>query len=336
MLLTLGLGVHIALTLIRALIDAPPTELGSTSPQLIPLLSVGTLAATCAASGLLLGSGHRRLQVVIDSVGLASIAYLTASALSGPLLVGAWCAEAVALVQLWRASGDALARFGALAFLGLALLYTLVTVAPPLALVTGVDDLGAAAVALGAIALAAARTGRAQTGDSPWRHRLLGSAAGALLYLVSVAIVTAFQPGTETSAETILDLTVRQEGQVLLSALWSVVGLGALVVGLRRRDDTVRRLALAWLMVAVAKVFLYDLSTLTSIFRVTSFVVLGLLLLASSYAHQRLRPQSPLDLRTTHADDSGSEARPPERASQRKRRVVSAPEPIASSPRRRG
>ena len=315
MLLSLGLGVHIALTLMRALIDAPASELGSTSPQLIPLLSVATLAATCVASGLLIGSGHRRLQVVIDSVGLAAVAYLTALALSGPVLVGAWCVEAVVLMRLWRASGDALELFGALAFLGLALLYALVAVAPPVALVTGVDDLGAAAVALGAIALAAARAGWTQTGDAPWRHRLLGSAAGTLLYLVSVAIVTAFQPGSETSAETILDLTVRQEGQVLLSALWSIVGLGALVVGLRRCDDTVRRLALAWLMVAVAKVFLYDLSTLTSIFRVTSFVVLGLLLLASSYAYQRLRPQSPLDLRTTHEDDSGSEARPPEGAS---------------------
>jgi uncharacterized membrane protein len=165
--------------------------------------------------------------------------------------------------------------------------------------VTGVDDLGAAAVALGAMALAAARAGRTQTGDAPWRRRLLGSAAATLLYLVSVAIVTVFQPGTETSTETVLDLTVRQEGQVLLSALWSVVGVGALVMGLRRRDDAVRRLALAWLMVAVAKVFLYDLSTLTSIFRVVSFVVLGLVLLAGGYAHQRLRPQSPPDLRMT-------------------------------------
>ena len=293
MLLSLGLGVHIALTLVRALIEAPPSGLGSTSPQLIPLLSVAALVATCVAAGLLIGNEHRRLQVVIDSVGLASIAYLTASALNGPVLVCAWCVEAVALMHLWRESKDAVARSGALVFLGLALLYALVALAPPVALVTGVDDLGAAAVAFAAIALAAARVGWMQTGDEPWRHRLLGAAAGTLLYLVSVAIVTAFQPGTESSAESILDLTVRQEGQVLLSALWSVVGLGALVVGLRRRDDTVRRLALAWLMVAVAKVFLYDLSTLTSIFRVASFVVLGLLLLASSYAYQRLRPQAP-------------------------------------------
>ena len=63
--------------------------------------------------------------------------------------------------------------------------------------------------------------------------------------------------------------------------------------------------AVAWtavglLMVTIAKVFLYDLSTLTSIARVVSFLVLGMLLLAGAYVYQRLRPQSPPDMRTVH------------------------------------
>jgi uncharacterized membrane protein len=49
------------------------------------------------------------------------------------------------------------------------------------------------------------------------------------------------------------------------------------------------------------KVFLYDLSGLTSIYRVASFVVLGLLLLAEAFAYQRLKPPPPPDLRTLHA-----------------------------------
>ncbi|MBV8221227.1 MAG: hypothetical protein JO325_22405 [Solirubrobacterales bacterium] len=36
--------------------------------------------------------------------------------------------------------------------------------------------------------------------------------------------------------------------------------------------------------------FLYDLSALTSIYRVVSFFVLGALLLAEAFAYQRLRP----------------------------------------------
>lgn len=50
----------------------------------------------------------------------------------------------------------------------------------------------------------------------------------------------------------------------------------------------------------IGKVFLYDLSTLTSIARVVSFLVLGMLLLAGAYAYQRLRPAPPPDVRAVH------------------------------------
>jgi uncharacterized membrane protein len=172
--------------------------------------------------------------------------------------------------------------------------------APPTALVTGVDDLGAATLTLAVIALAMFGTARAMRASGRLSYGLYGTAAGALLYLASVAIVSAFQPGAEAGGETILDLTVRQEGQVLLSALWSVVGLGVLVAGLRRGHAVVYRVGLGWLLLTVGKVFLYDLATLTSIYRVISFVVLGLLLLASAYAYQRLRPPSPPDMRSVH------------------------------------
>jgi uncharacterized membrane protein len=46
--------------------------------------------------------------------------------------------------------------------------------------------------------------------------------------------------------------------------------------------------------------FLYDLSTLTSIYRVLSFVVLGLFLLAGAFAYQRLRPPPVPDMRSVH------------------------------------
>ena len=172
--------------------------------------------------------------------------------------------------------------------------------APPTALVTGFDDLAGAALSLGATALAAFAMARARHGDDKPRERLFAGAAAALLYIVSVAIVTIFQPGAETTPEPFLDLTVRQEGQVLLSTLWGAAGLAALIVGLRRRHAAVRSVALCWLMITVVKVFLYDLSTLSSIYRVVSFFALGLLLLAGAYAYQRLRPPSLPDMRAMH------------------------------------
>jgi uncharacterized membrane protein len=155
-------------------------------------------------------------------------------------------------------------------------------------------------LALGAIAFAMLGAGRARGGGDKLRAALFSGAAASLLYLASVGIVSAFQPGAETESETVLDLMVRQEGQVLLSTLWGSVGLAALIVGLRRKDAKVRAVALAWLMITVGKVFLYDLSTLTSIFRVVSVVALGLLLLAGAYAYQRLRPPPQPDLRRVH------------------------------------
>ena len=129
------------------------------------------------------------------------------------------------------------------------------------------------------------------------REELLGAAAVTALYLASVLVVTPFQPGHPATEASLLDLDVRQQGQVLLSALWSLAGVGALIVGLRRDLRLVRLGALALLLVTVGKVFLFDLATLTSIYRVASFIGLGLFLLMAAFVWQRMRPRSLPDIR---------------------------------------
>ena len=81
-----------------------------------------------------------------------------------------------------------------------------------------------------------------------------------------------------------------QQGQALLSGLWALVGLATLLAGLVRDRHELRVAALALLSVTLAKVFLYDLSSLDSLYRVASFVALGALLLLGAFAWQRLRP----------------------------------------------
>jgi uncharacterized membrane protein len=105
-------------------------------------------------------------------------------------------------------------------------------------------------------------------------------AAVATLYLASVELVTVFQPDPE----------IRQQGQALLSGMWALVGVAALVAGLLRDRRELRIGALALLTVTLAKVGLYDLSSLDSMYRVASFVALGMLLLLGAFAWQRLRP----------------------------------------------
>ena len=218
------------------------------------------------------------------AVGIALSAVGLSLALSGPALVTAWAAEAAILAWLGRRTGDARGRLAALAFLALAGAHVLVFEAPPDALAHGVDSLWRAALAVAVFALAAIFV-RREFGDGPRDLRLaLEAAAGAaLVYLPSIAIV---------------DLTTRGEGlepgqtpQVLLSAFWSVTGLAAVLYGLLRDDRRFRIAGLALLGVAVAKVYSYDLAALDEIYRVLSFIALGLLLLAGAFAYQRLRRQ---------------------------------------------
>jgi uncharacterized membrane protein len=73
--------------------------------------------------------------------------------------------------------------------------------------------------------------------------------------------------------------------------LWAVAGVAALVHGLRRDSAATRRAALALIAVTASKVFLYDLASLDSLYRVGSFIGFGLLLLAGAFAYQRMRPR---------------------------------------------
>jgi uncharacterized membrane protein len=139
---------------------------------------------------------------------------------------------------------------------------------------------------------------RCQDHGSQTARWLLRTVATMPLYLASVALITVFQPALSAGIA-VLDLGVQQQGQLLMSALWTVSGFACLVVGLRRDLRGMRLGGLVLLLISAAKVFLYDLATLTSVYRVASFIVLGLLLLAGAFAYQRLRPPPLIDLRET-------------------------------------
>jgi uncharacterized membrane protein len=295
------LGEHIGLVLTRALIELPPSRL-SGSVDLGSVAVMAILATACLGSARAAGDDQPLWTAILDALGLLAILYTTAAALDGGALVGAWCGEAAALFALrrrWRAD-DPVCWYGGLAFLGIGAVYAIVALAPPAALVAGVASLVQAAIALGAVAGAALAGGLAADRGSRTRQALIAGATLSALYLASVAIVTPFQPGAGGQSDLVLDLPIRQQGQVLLSALWGVVGVAALFAGLRRQSMRVRVGALALLLVTVLKVFVYDLSTLTSIYRVASFFVLGILLLGGAFAYQRLRPPPPPDLRSHH------------------------------------
>ena len=61
------------------------------------------------------------------------------------------------------------------------------------------------------------------------------------------------------------------------------------IVGLMRDVSRLRIGGLALLGLAVAKVFVYDLAELDELYRVLSFIALGLFLLGGAFAYARLR-----------------------------------------------
>ncbi len=71
------------------------------------------------------------------------------------------------------------------------------------------------------------------------------------------------------------------------SALWMAYGAMLMVVGFLRRSAFVRWQALLLIAVTIVKVFVYDVSQLDRGYRIVSFIVLGVLLLAISFVYQR-------------------------------------------------
>jgi hypothetical protein len=296
-LVEIAIGAHIALALVRAVVEAPPGNLFGHEPAVPDLLVIATLGASCLAGGYITNPRARWLRDTLNALGFAAIAYLTALAFNGPTLAAAWAFQALALLQLSVSTRSRQARYAGSAFIALSLGHALIFEAPPTALVTGASSPVAAAKALGAFAFVLLAGARVDRKASRW---LIPVGILTLLYLASIAIVTAFQPAAGSADIALLDLSIRQEGQVLLSGLWSLVGVVGLIVGLQTNNAIIRNGALALLLATVAKVFLYDLSTLTSVYRVISFIALGLLLLAGAFAHQRLRPPPLPDMRKVH------------------------------------
>ena len=71
------------------------------------------------------------------------------------------------------------------------------------------------------------------------------------------------------------------------SALWMAYGAMLMLVGFWRRSAFVRWLALFLIAATTVKVFTYDTSQLDRQYRILSFIVLGILLLAISFVYQR-------------------------------------------------
>ncbi len=259
--------------------DARPDQLVE-SPEWSAVVALVLVSAAAATVSRLYRGTWDEFTDALDLLALGGLAYLVPIAFEGAPVVVGWAALAVALAFLTKRGLLELGGIAPALFVGLAAAHTVVIEAPPIALRDGVDDLGSAFLAISGTTIAAFVAARLSPDPLDKLLTLVG-AVGAI-YAPSIVIVDLTSGG---------ELAPGQTPQVLLSAFWSATGLAAVVYGLVRDDKRLRLGGLALLGLAAAKVIVYDLKELDEIYRVLSFVALGLLLLAGAFAYQRIRKE---------------------------------------------
>ena len=114
--------------------------------------------------------------------------------------------------------------------------------------------------------------------DARWTPALAGLAV--VLATTETARTVSHWLDVPWDLESLWDST---ELQTSLSILWAVIALSSMVAGVRMARRSVWVAGASWMAVVVAKLFLVDLSSLTALGRVVSFIVVGVLLLIVGY-----------------------------------------------------
>ncbi len=83
--------------------------------------------------------------------------------------------------------------------------------------------------------------------------------------------------------------SLRNMQQLSLSGVWLLYSIMLMVVGLWRRNRRIRLVAIGLFGVTILKIFVYDLSFLQTLYRICSFMGLGVILLAVSYLYQKYK-----------------------------------------------
>lgn len=209
--------------------------------------------------------------------------------------VAVWAATAAALWTLTLYQHDVAQqyRLAASAIVATGTLWTLAGIAPPgrlfIEMGSPVDHplfWSSASAALLAL-IGAFTIGFYVQQQSREGHALAVLAAATSVYLLSIGLADEFQSrvGGVMSLE-----SLQKQSQVGLSILWASLGVLAFVIGLVKLGVLARSFGLALLALATLKVFIYDLASLDASYRVLSFIGLGVILLASSYAYQHFMP----------------------------------------------
>jgi uncharacterized membrane protein len=268
---------------------------------------IALLAAAAVYGGLAVGVFRRAREAatLLWVLALALGAVGLAEALTGSSLTYAWAAEAAILAWLAGRVGDARFRIASLVYLGLSLSHSLAFAASPDHLFEVVRHPAKGAPGVLAVALAAlifARTrGPAEDPSSkgilrvldPLLRFLRSRAAHVNTALFAVAAVLA---GYSASLG-ILELTEAvwpgggivmpfEWGHVAITSTWSLAGLVAVLLALRKRSAPALALAFGWLFVTVGKALAFDVQYLEETRYGISLLVIGAAALLAGFVRE--------------------------------------------------
>lgn len=199
--------------------------------------------------------------------------------------IALWGATATALALAWKPLAEDRVWLAAVGLTAVAAVGSLATVTVPSRLVDASEHPASGLWAFALVVLAAWTAALdAPPGSRSWTPLwLLGPAAALTLYGFSLGILELAERVSSGSVETDF-----QRGHTALSVLWGIGALGLYVVGLVRERRDVRVAGLGLFALSLAKLFLYDLSSLSSITRAFSFLGVGAMLLVAGFFAERL------------------------------------------------
>ena len=297
------LALGLAVSAVTTLVDG---HYGRVDLEGLAMLGV---AAVYVALGAVAFLRERDLSSLMWGLGLVVAAGAEAELVSGVWLVLAWAGSAALLALLSDRLAEARLLAASGAYLVVSTFFTLAHEAPPSQLVhaNGHPGRGIASVVLVAAAAAvfaffcsaeASVAGDAEPSaygriaralDERRRFWRLSAAWGAgvlAVYALSLGILELYEQFAPGSVETNF-----QRGHTNVSALWGLLGLALLYVGLRRDLRALRLGGFALFGVSLAKIFVYDLPNLSAVSRALSFLAVGAVLLAGAFFYQRLKTQ---------------------------------------------
>jgi uncharacterized membrane protein len=86
--------------------------------------------------------------------------------------------------------------------------------------------------------------------------------------------------------------------------LWGILAFVFLIIGIRKRNKTLRIIALSLLGITILKLFLFDISNASETGKIIAFILLGILILIISFVYQKIKVLVQDDTKTNAPDET--------------------------------